>query len=289
MLTGHRLNLLMIMAFLSSQASFAEQKEDEEILNLKIETLAANQNPSSSENESIEEEEADGAPMVEENQLPNEEKISEKVSEIKIEGENLAPVSDSELSAFGRLGAFSDIAVLQRRFLPKTKRFELSAAGGAIFDNPFFVNVTLGLRFGFYFTEKYGVEANYHLATDLQSPVVDDLYKRGVKVSQSLTIPRRYYGLDFKWNPVYGKLAVWNRSIVPFDNYYLLGLGQVLTLANQSISALHMAVGFMFAHSKSWAFRPEVSFYTYSIAGEATVDIHLILAMSFFFPEAKYR
>ena len=48
--------------------------------------------------------------------------------------------------------------------------------------------------------------------------------KRGV-LTTNFVSPQSYYGVDFKWTPVYGKMTYLNRKITPFDLYFSSGAG----------------------------------------------------------------
>ncbi|MCB0362513.1 MAG: hypothetical protein KDD35_07320, partial [Bdellovibrionales bacterium] len=56
----------------------------------------------------------------------------------KKKNDEKSKVDPSTLSELSTLAPLSDIAVIQRRFLPKTKRFEASGSLMATINNPFF-------------------------------------------------------------------------------------------------------------------------------------------------------
>ncbi|PIU00034.1 MAG: hypothetical protein COT74_06700 [Bdellovibrionales bacterium CG10_big_fil_rev_8_21_14_0_10_45_34] len=194
-----------------------------------------------------------------------------------------------------KLSAYSDIAVIQRRFLPKTNRFEFFPSLGIVLNQAFFLSSMFAGRMAYSFTEYWAVEVTGSYMGSTERQITTDLKeKRGV-LTNALVTPTSYYGADVKWSPIYGKLGVSNRSIVPFDMYFSLGMG--MTQTNQPDPALtfHGGTGQIFALSKSMALRWDLGWYWYQAkargasAESSFIDMHLNLGVSFFFPGAKYR
>lgn len=205
---------------------------------------------------------------------------------------------DPKVSELSTLVPFEDLAVIQRKFLPKTERFELSASGIFSLNNAFFSNFGGAFRAGYYFSEKWGFELRYDVVSSSEKDVTDSLKNRSVKTS-SLVTPKSYVGGSVKWSPIYGKMALLQETIVPFDTYFSLGAGQVSTEGDSAI-AYQIGAGQTFAISKSLAFRWDLSVNAYSVdvvINETTNakstqnqnDLFLGLGVSFYFPEAKYR
>jgi len=171
---------------------------------------------------------------------------------------------------------------------------------GTILNDVFFFYPVLSGKLAYYFTEQYAVEATYLLSSLSTREVVKDLDKRHVETN-GLVGPKNYYGLDFKWTPVYGKMGFMNKSVVPFDHYFTVGGGITNTNQATSPATIHLGTGQIYALSKWMAFRWDLGFYFYSSATKAVNDdgtaippgnymnMHLTIGASFFFPEAKYR
>ena len=202
------------------------------------------------------------------------------------------PESDEEL---GMSVPFKDVAVIQRRFLPKTSRFELYPNMGLVVNNSFFWNTILSARFGYNFSEQWGIEGTFAFISSTARKVTDDLEDNLNVEIADIVIPEGYYGADIKWSPLYGKLGLSGNTIVPFDMYFSLGGG--LTQTNQETApfSIHAGTGQIFAISKAFAFRWDLSFYHYStdtrggtISGSFT-DLYLSMGVSLFFPKATYR
>lgn len=203
-----------------------------------------------------------------------------------------------EISDLGKLAPFKDIAVIQKRFLPKTGRFELFGALGGTLNDAFFIDATVNGRIGYYFRERYGVELTGLFISTSTRTVTDNLAKRGV-TTNSLITPKSFYGIDFKYTPIYGKMAFGNKKLTPFDMYFSAGLGQTTT-NNGNSPTLHLGTGQIFAMSKAFALRWDFSwnFYqattyldTKQTVGSSAMfnNLFVLLGASWFFPEATYR
>ena len=208
------------------------------------------------------------------------------------------PVSISELAI---LSPFEDIAVIQRKYLPRTNRLEMSASGQISVNNAFFNNFGLSLRLGYAFQEKYGVEAVYTAMASSKRDVTDGLERRQSISTESLVQPESYMGVAFKWTPIYGKMAWFQRQIVPFDLYFTPGLGMTKTAIGETETTLSLGIGQLFAISQSSGIRWDFSWNMYqatvrpTTAGVTTTettnhsDLLFSIGYSFFIPEAKYR
>ncbi len=119
--------------------------------------------------------------------------------------------------------AFENIAIIQRRFLPKTKRMELSAQGVFNVDQPVFYEMGVGLKLAGFFLEAHGIELNgAYMFPGPRTGV-------GKAINDIHVAPSGMYknvweaGASYKWQPFYGKAAWMDRSILPFDIYLTLG------------------------------------------------------------------
>jgi outer membrane beta-barrel protein len=233
-----------------------------------------------------------------------EEKETEQVSRKKREEqrreEQDAKAAEKEISRvsdLATLAPFEDIAVIQRRFLPKTKRFEASGSGLISTNNQYFNNIGLGARLAFYFNEKYGIEGTYLFMTSSERPITEGLVDNQRIKTKSLVEPEGYYGVSFKWMPVYGKVAWFQEKIIPFDFYFTPGFGVTSTAAGSSDATFALGMGQLFALSKSMAVRWDFNWHSYQseieVDGEKESrnqnDLYLGVGVSFFFPEATYR
>lgn len=203
----------------------------------------------------------------------------------------------NSLTDLGGLEPFNDIAVIQRRFLPRTQRFELSGSGMVTLNNPFFNNVGLALRGAYFFHEKYGVELQYFFLSTSERSVTEGLKDRSIQ-TDSLVTAKSYMGAAFKWNPMYGKITFMNSQVVPFDLHFTFGGGLTKTDFSDGETTIHLGSGQTFALSKAMAVRWDLvwNFYQAEAINRLNQpittshdDLFISIGVSYFIPEAKYR
>jgi outer membrane beta-barrel protein len=203
------------------------------------------------------------------------------------------------ITDLNQLQPFSDIAVIQRRFLPKTHRFELSAIGQTNLNNPFFNSFGGSAKIAYYLTEQYAIEG---IATGLSianRQVTDDLRSSASPIATSNTVTARsFFGAALKWNPVYGKVSFLNRSIVPFDLNFSLGGGMTGTDRGRQEPTVHFGTSQIFALNKSFGVRWDIDWNFYQAEALDTNnnttkifnnDLFIGVGVSFYFPGATYR
>lgn len=204
----------------------------------------------------------------------------------------------NKISDLVRLSPFEDIAVIQRRFLPKTERLEFSASGMISTNNAFFNNFGASLKLGYYFNETWGLEGSYFFLDNSDRDVTKNLEDKQRISTKSLVVPKSFYGLALKWSPIYGKMALFDEKIIPFDLYFAPGIGITETGTGDQEFTINLGTGQIFAVSKSLAFRWDFNWNFYSATvtqeggGKVTQnsnDLFIALGISYFFPEATYR
>ncbi len=206
------------------------------------------------------------------------------------------------ISDLGELAPFNDIAVINKKYLPKTGRFELSAQLMVGLNNAFFSNLGLKLNADYYFNEKWGIELSYMGLIDSERDITKNLSSERDIETKSFVLPQSYYGAAIKWSPIYGKMALFEDRIVSFDWFFTLGGGMTETVI-EAEPTLHVGFGQFLALNKNWAFRWGVDWNMYKatiirkvgISGsneqveEFHNDLFLAIGVSFFFPEVDYR
>jgi outer membrane beta-barrel protein len=208
------------------------------------------------------------------------------------------------LSDLANLAPFEDIAVIQKRFLPKSNRFEASVGAFTNLNNPFFNSMGVSARLAYYLRERYALEAIGAFATTTTRQVTDDLETRpgctgctGITTDNVVT-SKGFAALAFKWNPIYGKITWLNKTIVPFDINFNFGGGMTMTTDDETVPTVHLGTSQVFAWSKAMAFRWDLYWNLFQATAlnakgqKETLnqnDLFLGVGMSFYFPEATYR
>lgn len=207
-------------------------------------------------------------------------------------------VSVGSLSDLARLQAFEDIAVIQKRYLPKTQRLEISGLGFTNINNPFFNNLGFGAKVAYHFTEKLGVEGVGNWFGVAARQVTKDLEKKALVDAANTVTARSFLGAAVKWSPVYGKISLMNKSIIPFDLSFSAGGGLTKTDVSGGEPTIHIGTSQNFAWSKSWSFRWDLMWNFYQASAYdsndnkvkiAQNDLFIGLGVSLFIPEATYR
>ncbi len=206
-----------------------------------------------------------------------------------------ADLQVKELSDLAKLAPFADVAMIQKRYLPRTGRFEAYIAAATILNDAFFTTIGGDGRLAYYFTERYGVELQAMKMFSSDRRTTKDLRESSVATT-SFVQPTSYFGLDFKWSPVYGKMTYRNRRIIHFDMYFSAGGGST-SHSQGSSPTVHVGTGQNFALTKSMTFRWDFSLNMYSATSTVGTsrgsssyqNLFLGAGVSWFFPEASYR
>ncbi len=221
----------------------------------------------------------------------------------KVEGKNIPEEKEEKienLTGLSKIQPFSEVSVIQKRFMPKTQRFQVFGGLAYMTNDPWFLSLGFNGKFAYHLTEQWGVELTAMMLSTSQKQSIKDLHdNNGVQTSALLT-PKSYFGADVLWSPIYGKMSLFNKRIVPFDMYFAFGGGSTTPESGTVGGTMHFGTGQIFSLSKSMGLRWDVSWNTYS--GKPTADstntnpspqsfnnLLLSVGASFFFPEVKYR
>jgi len=200
----------------------------------------------------------------------------------------------NDISDLTNLAPFSDVSVIERKFLPKTERFQFFAGATSIMNDPWFTNLGLSAKFGYFFTEQWGVELEgLFLSSSARDNIKLLQSNDGVNTSSIVTI-KGYYGASVIWSPIYGKMGLFNKKIIPFDMFFALGGGSSQVDNGSGGTTIHLGTGQIFSITKAMAFRWDFAWNMVNAAptGQSSQNFNNILlsaGFSFFFPEAGYR
>lgn len=278
-------NLLM----LSLQVQAQDQTlEDQEVIN--IENLYKNNPPPA---------QPQPAPVAPAEPETAEERKEQEAIQNNTEVQNSKVKSLTDLN---QLSPFSDISVIQKKYLPKTGRFQFFAAGGLTTNSPWFTNLGAKINLGYHFNESFGIEFSGVYLTNTEGAAAKDLRTNNNLQPDKFVVTKYNMGLDLLWSPIYGKITSHDNNIIPFDMYFSLGAGSSNTSAQEkNVPTFHLGTGQIFAISKSMAFRWDYSWHFYQatpVADAASTtapskgtynDLIFTAGISFFFPEANYR
>ncbi len=284
-----KLRYLFLIVFLLTSPTFAEEAlDDQEIIDVEgvysevqTEVQQTQQTQQIQQAQSAEKEAA----------LPEELKQQPLAEKVEVK----------ELKDLSRLSPFSEVSVIQKKYLPKTERFQIFAAGSIMTNTPWYNNYGARLHFGYNFTENLGLEINSSFLTNSERAAAKEIRENNGLQTEQFIYTKNYIGLDLVWSPIYGKMTSLDNTITPFDMYFTFGGGNSNTNSQEKSNAtFHVGTGQIFAITKAMAFRWDYSFNFFQATPVPTVDdptptkgnyndFVLSAGLSFFFPEVSDR
>lgn len=286
-----RFEIFLILVGLAAPAAHAQQSEDDvEIINL----------------DSIYQTPAPTRPN-QQDQAPNRSgqlntvqpgQLSEELPETATTpGQDLQV---DELKDLSKLSPFSEVSIIQKKFMPKSERFQIFGGLGLTTNTPWFLNAGFRLNLGYHFTESLGVEFSSVFLSSSERQVAEEIRANNNLQPEQFIYTKGYMGLDLLWTPFYGKITLLNRKIVPYEMYFTLGGGSSNTNSQEKTSpTFHFGTGQLFTITKSMAFRWDYSLNVFqstplttnsAVAEKGTYnDLIFSAGVSFFFPEARDR
>ena len=209
-------------------------------------------------------------------------------------GDDKPGVQVNDISDLANLAPFSDVSVIQRKFLPKTERFQFFAGATSIMNDPWFTSLGLSAKLGYFFTEQWGLELDVMFLGTSKRDNIKQLQNNDGVHTDSIINVKGYYGASAIWSPIYGKMGLLGKKIIPFDMYFALGGGTSQISNGTGGTTIHLGTGQIYAINKSAGFRWDFSWNMVSAkpTGQGSQNFNNILlsaGFSFFFPEAGYR
>lgn len=219
-----------------------------------------------------------------------EEKFIKKVKKLKAKS----------LSDLVHLAPFSDVVVIQRRFMPKTGRLSLSSSASFVLSSEFFFNPGLEAHLAYHFLEKHGIEVTTYYAFSFRRAVTKFFQAVEIKANEINPITNGFVGITYKWMPVYGKISYYDRKILSFDTFLSFG-GGMSTLSvrnshNQIVwePTMVAGIGQVFAINRDLGFRWDLRWhFTYRLTKDPVssflTDFPVSIGLIYYYPSAGSR
>lgn len=193
------------------------------------------------------------------------------------------------------LEAFDDLAIIHPRFQPKSKRFQFSAGGNTILNDPWFNQFGISFRSGFHFNEFFALEIAANSYSGSSTTHAKDLATQLNVQTASLVQPKSYFGAHLMFTPFYGKMSLFNQRIIPFDVFITLGAGTTTLegARTKEASTYHFGAGQLFAMSRQSAFRWDIAVNMFTAQSQlmasttSTQNVAMTFSYSYFLPEVK--
>ena len=104
------------------------------------------------------------------------------------------------------------ITVVQRQRMLKKKRFELQPQFGITVNDPYVRHYTLGLDFNYWLTNRMALGVTGTGFIGAKTPRYDNIrFQEGLLLTANQVLGQA--SLNFLYNPIYGKIAIFNRDI----------------------------------------------------------------------------
>lgn len=201
----------------------------------------------------------------------------------------------------GDLEPYKNIAVIQKKFFPKTDRWEFYVSGMGSLNNKLFTTLGAKAHIGYHFSERWAIEGQLWYSGQISRDFTEDIEDRYQITSSDLATPQGYLGVNLLWAPIYGKLSLFEKTIDPFEFYFSFGGGLILTDDSQSVPSLHGAIGQVHPISTKSTIRWEIGGNLFQAKGKKSLVgasrgkkvmselIYVSVGMSFYFPEVERR
>ena len=221
------------------------------------------------------------------------------------------------LSELQQLTPYESVAVIQKRYLPKTLRGEFGLSVSSIINHTFFYLGGVSAHTGFFLREDHGFGVEAFAMLDPKYKIITNqlIAPPNQILPFTNSFSKLYGGVYYKWSPIFGKFAVLDKRIIYFDMYMTLGVGvsriikglkeetqklleegQVIPeLVRDFSPTLSSGLGQVFALSKDWSAYWELKwlFTLVQLKEESDlyvpVDINLSIGVNYYFPGASYR
>ncbi len=120
----------------------------------------------------------------------------------------------------------ADFSVVQNRTFTKDSRFFITGAYGVLVNDPYSYGRVTDLTFGYYFSERWGVEiSDSHGHLTPNDSVTALTQYNGLRPNYNKFVSDT--SLNLIWVPFYAKMSFMNSSIVYFDMQFAAGLGNL--------------------------------------------------------------
>lgn len=226
---------------------------------------------------------------------------AESVFEEAESGRQSKAQKEKETVELRELEKFEDIAVIQKKYLDKTSRFEFWIAGALALNSQFHNLFGANAAFSYHFNETWGLELQGAYFTNMEKSITNNLSTKQNIATKSIVVPEAFYGLSLRWSPIYGKISLREKTINPFEMYFSLGGGMTMTEDGQSVPTIHGGVGQVYPMNKNTTFRWALSYNFFSANARADLNgsirgqkvnsslFYLSAGVSFFFPFSEAR
>ncbi len=155
------------------------------------------------------------------------------------------------------------LGIVQKNLLEKTNAIQYF--GGVTLVPTEVYYRTFGGQAGanYHLNEKYGLGLLGYFFSSSARGEINQLEKTQRVSVENLIYLKSYYAAQFYLNTIYGKVAYFNQSIVPFETYFNLGAGRVTTKSSSEAVGLHVGLGNLFTMSPKTGLKVDLNWLFY--------------------------
>ena len=117
----------------------------------------------------------------------------------------------------------TDFSVVQNRLYTKANRLSLNLQYGFLINDQWSDGPTLATSLGYFFSERFGVEAHYQSTSSADNKALSNLKAQSGTANHGKI--KGYQGMTVNWVPFYAKMSVMNSTIIYFDMAISPGVG----------------------------------------------------------------
>ena len=151
-------------------------------------------------------------------------------------GEGGKVSKDSELQQLKADKAF--ITVVQRQRFLKKKRFELQPQAGITVNDPFVRHYAIGAELNYWLSNRMAVGiTGTGFIGNKTSRYNNIRFQEGVLLTANKVLWQASF--NFLYNPIYGKIAVFNRAMMHWESFIQVGGGAIQTQVIPRYESLH--------------------------------------------------
>jgi outer membrane beta-barrel protein len=195
--------------------------------------------------------------------------------------------SEKDIYEFSWLDPDKEVYVLQNRKFKKAGHLHLNAGGGITTSGAFVNSTAIQGRFGYFFTEDFGLEGLYSKNSGKENDTAAGVRSSGPQGTGTTPFRRiveNYWGAMALWSPFYSKINTFN-TIIYMD--WIFGVGyaslteknnklafQSASLANQATTETHSGIiweaGLKFYLNQTFSIRTDLIAIHYSTTNIST-------------------
>lgn len=132
-------------------------------------------------------------------------------------------------------GRETELRVVQNRLYSQANKVEFGLFGGFVSSDPFLSEHNFGLSLAYHFNDMFAVTAFGWKYFVSNSSALDTL-EGSKNVTANTNKPSSFYGAEFDYVPIYGKLSLVGSSIIYFDLHVDIGAGAISTETGKNIA-----------------------------------------------------